>query len=205
MEKDLKGKKGEEAPSYNPSFANEVFRNVDFGQEIKMCMQCGVCAASCPLSLEMDHPPRQIFTLIRAGKREEVLSSQSIMLCTSCYSCKVRCPRGIPVVDVMHGLANYALKQGFVPRKDTAVFGKEFWNQIYKLGRIDEKDLTRRYFFSDGIVCGIKKSIEMADMGIQMVLHGRMKLLPERKIKGIKSLRKMLDKAQEMGKEGKGA
>lgn len=204
MEKDLKGKGGE-TPSYAPSFAQEVFENVDFGEEIKMCMQCGVCAASCPLSLQMDHPPRQIFTLIRAGKREEVLSSQSIMLCTSCYSCKVRCPRKIPVVDVMHGLANYALRLGYVPRKETAVFGKEFWKQIYRLGRIDEKDLSRRYFFADGLVSGVKKSIEMADMGISMVLHGRMKLLPERKIKGIKSLRKMLDKAQEMEKGGKGA
>lgn len=202
MEKNAKAKKANGIPNYNPSFAEEVFQNVDFGEEIKMCMQCGVCAASCPLSLQMDHPPRQIFTMIRAGKREEVLGSQAIMLCTSCYSCKVRCPRKIPVVDVMHGLAHYAVKKGFVPRKDTAIFGKEFFRQIYKLGRIDEKDLSRRYFFADGLVCGIKKSIEMADMGIQMVLHKRMKLLPEKKIKGIKSLRKMLDKAKEMGKGG---
>lgn len=195
--------KGEGRPAgYNTSFAEEVFRNVDFGDEIKMCMQCGVCAASCPLSLEMDFSPRKIFTLIRAGKREEVLGSQAIMLCTSCYSCKVRCPRKIPVVDVMHGLAHYALRQGFVPRKNTAVFAGEFWRQIYKLGRIDEKDLSRRYFFADGLVPGIKMSLEMMDMGLQMLLHKRMKLLPERPIKGIKSLRRMLDKAEQMGKGG---
>jgi quinone-modifying oxidoreductase subunit QmoC len=205
MNADVKAKKGNGAADYNPSFAEEVFQRVDFGEEIKMCMQCGACAASCPLSLEMDHPPRQIFTMIRAGKREQVLGSQAIMLCTSCYSCKVRCPRGIPVVDVMHGLAHYALKQGFVPRKDTSVFGKEFFRQIYKTGRIDEKDLTRRYFFADGLIPGIKNSIEMADMGIKMLLHHRMKLLPERPIKGIKSLRKMLDKADAMGKGGTNA
>jgi len=188
--------------NYNTSFSQEVFQNVDYGEEIKMCMQCGVCAASCPLSLQMDYPPRQIFAMIRAGKRQEVLSSKSIMLCTSCYACKVRCPRGIPVIDVMHGLAHYAFKQGFVPRKKTANFGREFWNQIYRLGRIDEKDLSRRYFFADGFVDGIKNGLEMADMGITMVVHKRMKLLPERKIKGIQSLRKMLDKAAEMGKGG---
>ena len=49
---------------YDPAFSQEVFENVDFGSEIKMCMQCGVCAASCPLSLVMDKPPRQVFTLI---------------------------------------------------------------------------------------------------------------------------------------------
>ena len=97
---------------YNPSFAEEVFQNVDSGDEIKMCMNCGVCAASCPLREHMDYPPRQIFSLIRAGKREVVLGSKAIMLCTSCYTCAVKCPRSIPVIDVMHGLAHYALKQG---------------------------------------------------------------------------------------------
>ncbi len=192
----------EKSSYYNTSFAQEVFDNVDFGEEIKMCMQCGVCAASCPLSLHMDFSPRKIFSLIRAGKREEVLGCNAIMLCTSCYSCKVRCPRGIPVIDVMHGLAHYAIKQGYLPRKDTATFGSEFFNQIYRLGRIDEKDLSRRYFFSNGFVSGIQHSLEMADVGISMVLHGRMKLLPERKIKGIKSLRKMLDMAEKIGKGG---
>jgi len=187
---------------YDPSFAEEVFNRVDFGEEIKKCMQCGVCAASCPLSLEMDYSPRRIFAMIRAGKRDEVLGSGAVMLCTSCYSCKVRCPRGIPVVDVMHGLAHYALEQGYLPRRNTAVFAGEFWRQICRKGRIDEKDLSRRYFFADGFIPGIKNSLEMADMGISMLLHKRMKLLPERPIKGIASLRRMLDKAQEAGKGG---
>ena len=192
--------------NYSPSsFADEVFDNVDFGTEIKMCMQCGLCSASCPLSLQMDFSPRNIFAMIRAGKRDEVLGSRAIMLCTSCYACKVRCPRGISVVDVMHGLAHYALKQGFVPRKDTAAFGREFWNQIYRIGRIDEKDLSKRYFFTDGFVAGIKKSLAMLDIGIPMLLHRRMKLWPEKKIKGIKSLRKMLDKAEKMEEKGAGA
>ena len=191
--------------SYDPSFAQEVFKNVDFGEEIKMCMQCGMCAASCPLREHMDYPPRQIFSMIRAGKRDMVLNANSIMMCTSCYTCQVRCPRGIPVIDVMHGLAHYAISKGILTRKDTAIFGREFWQQIYKTGRIDEKDLSRRYFFADGIITGIKKSLEMARMGIIMLLHGRMKILPEKKIKGIKSLRSMLDKAMQTGKGGTGA
>ncbi len=192
----------EKQVGYNPSFAQEVFENVDAGEEIKMCMNCGVCAASCPLSLHMDYPPRQIFNMIRAGKREEVLNARSIMLCTSCYTCKVRCPRQIPVIDVMHGLAHYAIKQGILTRKATANFGREFWNQIYKLGRIDEKDLSRRAFFANGFLEGIKSMLNFSDIGIKMVLHRRMKLLPEKKIKGIDSFRKMLDKAGQMGKGG---
>lgn len=188
--------------NYDPSFAEEVFRNVDAGEEIKMCMNCGVCAGSCPLREYMDYPPRQIFALIRAGKREEVLKSKSIMLCTSCYTCAVKCPRSIPVIDVMHGLAHYALKKGYVPRKDTAAFGREFWKQVYRLGRIDEKDLPRRVFFSDGLINGIRATLNFMDIGAKLMLHGRMKLLPERKIRGIQSLRRMLDKAEQIGKGG---
>lgn len=188
--------------NYGPSFSQEVFQNVDSGDEIKMCMNCGVCAGSCPLREHMDYPPRQIFSLIRAGKREEVLSSKAIMLCTSCYTCEVRCPRSIPVIDVMHGLAHYALTKGYVPRKDTADFGREFWKQVYKLGRIDEKDLPRRVFFAGGVMNGIKATLNFMDIGLKLFLHHRMKLLPERKIKGINSLRKMLDKAEKIGKGG---
>lgn len=188
--------------NYDPSFAKEVFDNVDSGEEIKMCMQCGVCAGSCPLRHEMDYPPRQLFTLIRAGRRDEVLNSKAIKLCTSCYRCKVRCPRDIPVIDVMHGLAHYGIKKGIIPKEGTAAFGGEFWDMIYRIGRIDEKDLPRRYFFRAGLIPGIMSMLEMAPMGAQMFFHHRMKLLPERKIKGIKNLRKMLDKAQKMGKGG---
>ena len=188
--------------NYDPSFAKEVFDNVDSGEEIKMCMQCGVCAGSCPLRHEMDYPPRQLFTLIRAGRRDEVLNSKAIKLCTSCYRCKVRCPRDIPVIDVMHGLAHYGIKKGIIPKEGTAAFGGEFWDMIYRIGRIDEKDLPRRYFFRAGLIPGIMSMLEMAPMGAQMFFHHRMKLLPERKIKGIKNLRKMLDKAQQMGKGG---
>lgn len=191
--------------NYDPSFAREVFENVDSGEEIKMCMQCGVCAGSCPLRHEMDFTPRHIFAMIRAGKRDEVLGSRAITLCTSCYTCKVRCPRGIPVIDVMHGLAHYAIKQGIIPRKGTAAFGGEFWNMICRTGRVDEKILPLRYNFQEGLLPGIKATLEMAPMGAQMLFHHRMKLLPERKIKGIKSLKKMLDKASEMGKGGAGA
>ncbi len=188
--------------NYDPSFAQEVFQNVDSGEEIKMCMQCGICGGSCPLRHEMDYTPRNIFMMVRNGRRDAVLGSKAITLCTSCYRCKVRCPRGIPVIDVMHGLAHYGIKKGIIPQKGTAAFGGEFWKMIYRIGRIDEKILPLIYNFKEGLVPGIKSTLEMAPMGAQMLLHHRMAILPERKIKGIKAMRKMLDKAEKMGKGG---
>ena len=184
--------------SYKTASTEDIFRHVDHAEEIKKCMQCGMCAGSCPLKHQMDSPPRKTFALLRAGEVDKVLNSKSIFLCTSCYSCIVRCPRGIPVMDIMHGLAHYAIRVGKISRKKTATFAKEFWRQIYERGRVDEKDLSRRYFFSNGLSEGIKNAVSMADMGLIMLLHGRMKLLPEKKIKGIKGLRSILDKARQM-------
>ncbi|ADK84355.1 putative heterodisulfide reductase, C subunit [Desulfarculus baarsii DSM 2075] len=184
--------------AYEPDFCNEVYEKVDCGSEIKQCMQCGVCGATCPLRDQMVYGPRQLWMLIRAGRREQVLNCPDIMLCTSCYTCKVRCPRGVRVIDVMHGLANYAIKQGIMPREETVKFGRVFWKSIYKKGRVDETAVGQGYALADGLVKGIKNGLEMAPMGLAMVTHKRMGLLPVRAIKGIKDLQKMLDKAAQM-------
>ena len=194
------GKKG----AYDPTFAEEVFAKVDSAEEIKTCMQCGVCAASCPLSLYMDFSPRRVFNLIRAGAREEVLGAKAILLCTSCYGCKVRCPRQIPVMDVMHGLAHYAIRQGYKNRPDTINFGQTFWKSIHKLGRVDESMVPVLYMMADGIGPGIKKMMDFKEMGAGLFFHKRMKALPLRPIKGIRRLRRMLDKAGTMRLEGGG-
>ena len=58
---------------YRNNFLKEVEANVEEGDWVKMCMQCGVCSGSCPLGPAWDHPPQEIFMMIRAGKRDEVL------------------------------------------------------------------------------------------------------------------------------------
>jgi len=199
------GPAGKKRTDYDPGFANEVYAKVDQGEALKTCIQCGVCAATCPLSAHMDFSPRRIFTMIRAGKREEVLGSKEIMLCTSCYGCKVRCPRQVPVMDIMHGLAHYAIKQGYKNRPETIKFGKAFWDSIYKLGRIDETIVPVKFMMADGIGPGIKKMMGFQKMGLNLMFHKRMKLLPTGSIKGVKSLRKMLDKAGQMKAKSGGA
>ena len=196
--------------AYDKSFREEVYDKVDSGEEIKLCMQCGVCGITCPLSDEMTYGPRQIWSLIRAGKREEVMNCPDIMLCTSCYTCKVRCPRGVKVIDVMHGLAHHALEEGLVPRENTSKFGKHFWNSIYKTGRVDETEVPMLYSLRRGPIHGIFETLEMMDIGRALLAHKRMKfklgpgIPPSKKIKGIKGLKKMLDKAEAMS-PGKGA
>ena len=104
------------ARPYQADFLREVEREVEGGEWVRMCMQCGVCAGSCPFGPHWEHSPQKIFMMIRAGQREQVLTSESMWMCTSCYNCVVRCPRELPITTIMHGLASYAHRLGLAPR-----------------------------------------------------------------------------------------
>jgi len=187
---------------YHNDFLKEVEANVEEGNWVKMCMQCGVCSGSCPLGAAWEHPPQEIFMMIRAGKRDEVLKSESMWMCTSCYNCIVRCPRELPITHIMHGLASYAHRLGIAPKQNpTRRFAKIFWNNIAKTGRVNELELSVRLYFMDGIVSGIKKGLEMLPVGLGMLKTGRLNpfgLFAHSGIKGKSDLQKMLKKAREI-------
>ncbi len=187
---------------YRRSFLSEVEANVEEGDMVKMCMQCGVCSGSCPMQNHWEHPPQEIFMMIRAGKREEVLSSSSMWMCTSCYNCIARCPRGLPITHIMHGLATYAKRLGLVPKEQpTAKFGQMFWDNLSKKGRVNELKLGLALYFMNGIGPGIKKSLEMQDVGMGMMKTGRMnpmEILGGHSIKDTAGFSKMLAKAFEI-------
>lgn len=196
------------AKKYHNNFLKEVEANVEDGGWVKMCMQCGVCAGSCPLGDAWDHSPQEIFMMIRAGKREEVLTSESMWMCTSCYNCITRCPRGLPITHIMHGLASYANRLGIAHKKNpTRRFAKIFWDNIASSGRVNELSLSIKLYFMDGIVSGIKKGLQMMGVGIGMVRTGRldpMALISHKGIKDTKGLKAMLKKAKEIESERKG-
>jgi quinone-modifying oxidoreductase subunit QmoC len=193
---------------YHNDFLKEVEQNVEMGDWVKMCMQCGVCSGSCPLGPHWEHPPQEIFMMIRAGKREEVLTSESMWMCTSCYNCIVRCPRELPITHIMHGLANYAHRLGLAPKQNpTRRFAQIFWKNITKSGRVNELELSLRLYFMDGFVKGVKKGLEMAGVGLGLLKARRldpMGLIAHKGIKGKADLHKMLKKAKEIEDKRKG-
>jgi quinone-modifying oxidoreductase subunit QmoC len=193
---------------YRNDFLKEVEANVEEGRWVKMCMQCGVCSGSCPFGAHWEHPPQEIFMMIRAGKRDEVLQSESMWMCTSCYNCVVRCPRELPITHIMHGLANYAHRLGIAPKMNpTRRFAKIFWKNISTNGRVNELKLSVGLYFMDGIASGIKKGLEMLPVGLGMMKTGRlnpMGLVSGHGIKGKSELQAMLKKAREIEDKRKG-
>ncbi len=185
---------------YDLGFARWVYDNVDGGDKLSLCMQCGMCSGSCPIGVQMDHGPRKLFMMIRAGMKEEVLSSNTLWNCTSCYRCVVRCPREIPVTYILQDLAAKSAEMGYADKKDNTRFSKSFWWSAKSFGRTDERLVTTRYYFSFGFMAGIKRSIENLKIAWCMIKSGRMHIGAPHAIKDKKGLQAILNKAVEIEK-----
>jgi quinone-modifying oxidoreductase subunit QmoC len=194
--------------AYRNSFLKEVEANVEEGSWVKMCMQCGVCSGSCPFGPHWDHPPQELFMMIRAGKRDDVLQSESMWMCTSCYNCIVRCPRELPITHIMHGLANYANRLGIAPKNQpTRKFAGMFWKNLTKKGRVNELKLGVALYFMNGFVDGIKTALKAAPLGMSMIKTKRMSPMEYFGGHGVKDtsgLHAILKKAREIEDKKRG-
>ncbi len=86
------------------------------GERIKRCFSCGTCTASCPVREVTDrYNPRKIIRMALLGMKKEVLSSQFIWLCSSCYTCYERCPQNVQIPELMNAIKNIAVREGYTP------------------------------------------------------------------------------------------
>jgi heterodisulfide reductase subunit C len=101
--------------SVNMPFPEEITSQLG-GETIMLCYQCGTCASSCPVAKMTERfNPRDIIKLSLLGERQEVLPSDAIWLCSSCYNCQERCPQKVEIADIFFALRNIASKEGRLP------------------------------------------------------------------------------------------
>jgi len=87
---------------------------VDAGLEkLRSCINCGTCTASCPSGWRTALRTRSVLRRALTGD-ESVLSDIDIWLCSTCYYCYERCPRDIPVTDMIIKLRNIAVEEGYI-------------------------------------------------------------------------------------------
>jgi quinone-modifying oxidoreductase subunit QmoC len=193
---------------YKNNFLKEVEANVEDGHWVKMCMQCGVCAGSCPFGPHWEHSPQKLFMMIRAGKRDEVLKTDSFWMCTSCYNCIARCPRKLPITHIMHGLANYSYRLGLSPKgQPNQTIAKIFWDNAVKYGRTNELKFSLSMYFKDGIGQGIKNAMAMQSVGLGLMKAKRlnpMEIIGGHTCKDKSGIQKMIAKAQEIENRRRG-
>jgi heterodisulfide reductase subunit C len=80
------------------------------GQVVTLCDQCGTCSGSCPMVGEMDITPSQMMRMVQLGQ-SEVLKTKAMWLCASCFTCTVRCPRGLDLSRVAEALRQVLLRR----------------------------------------------------------------------------------------------
>jgi len=142
-------------------------------EKVQACMQCGTCTGSCANSFAMDLTPRQLWRLVQLGEKDEIFDSKTFYLCSACYYCTLRCPRGLPLTETMSALKRLATAEGIDRYKESANFYRTFMDTVRRYGRIREMEFMNRYFLS---MKNPLLPLGYASMGIKLMKKGKIPL-----------------------------
>ena len=92
---------------------NTVMQDVErmTGVNLRKCMKCGKCSATCPAYDEMEYHPHQFVYMVEKGDVEKLASSASVYKCLSCMACVERCPRGVEPAKVIEAVRLEAIRE----------------------------------------------------------------------------------------------
>jgi len=168
-------REGSSAPANSLSWGSAL--------HVQDCYQCQKCSAGCPVAFAMDFKPNQIMQMVSLGMKDRLLSSKTIWVCASCYTCSTRCPNDIDIAKVMDWLRQTGMREGVPPaEKEVALFHSTFLEAIRSHGRVHELSLMARYKQKTG------KWMEDFKLGWNMFAKGKLKLWPSG-IRGKKELK----------------
>ena len=76
------------------------------------CFQCGKCTSGCEAMKLLELEPHKIMSMTKLGFIEELINSDIIWTCITCYKCKERCPQQVAPVEVLYSIKNLAIAAG---------------------------------------------------------------------------------------------
>jgi len=139
-------------------------------EKVSACMQCGTCTGSCANAFAMDYTPRQLWRLVQLGEQDEIFRSTTFWMCSSCYYCTLRCPRGLPLTETIQALKRIAFARGTYRSNTSPVFYSTFVDNIRRYGRIREMDMMTRFFLR------LKHPVaplRFASLGVKLLRKGK--------------------------------
>lgn len=140
---------------------------------IQSCIQCGTCTGSCPNEFAMDFTPRKLWRMVIMGQEKTIFHSQTFALCSACYTCSLRCPRGLPLTEAMALLKQAAARRNEPSFRKNTFFFHSFTQSIRKHGRVHEMALMSFYFMR-------RKNpllpLRFAPLGIKLISRGKLGL-----------------------------
>lgn len=142
-------------------------------QMVRACIQCGTCTGSCPNAFAMDDTPRHLWRMVQMGQQDEVFSSRTFILCSDCYYCTLRCPRGLPLTEAMETLKQIAATRHPSPDRRSTEFYKTFLQSVRRHGRVNEMEFMALYF------ARLKNplfALHFAPLGMKLMRKGKISL-----------------------------
>jgi len=98
------------------------------------CFQCAKCTSGCEAHKLLELEPHKIVALLKRGLIDEMVNSEVIWTCMSCFKCRERCPQKVSPVDILFTLKNMAVASGKqIPGKYTNML-----QSILSIGLIQE-------------------------------------------------------------------
>ncbi|WDP89891.1 MAG: 4Fe-4S dicluster domain-containing protein [Desulfobacter sp.] len=137
---------------------------------VKTCIQCGTCSASCPNVHFMDLTPRQMWRLVLTDRSADLFTSQSFTMCSACYWCTLRCPRGLALTAAVAELKQIGARLNLQTSKKSDLFYRLFLDNVRQYGRVREMELMGRYFL------GLKNPvtpIAYTPLGLALMKRGK--------------------------------
>ncbi len=115
-------------------------------QMVQACIQCGTCTGSCANEFAMDLTPRKLWRMVLMGREEEIFASRTFCLCSACYYCTLRCPRGLPLTEAMYRLKQVAAQRKVKAYRASEAFYSSFLESVRRHGRVRESEFMTLYF-----------------------------------------------------------
>lgn len=140
---------------------------------LRTCMQCGTCTGSCPNNSVMDLTPRKLWRMVLMNRYDRVFNSQTFSLCSSCYCCTLRCPRGLPLTRAMAMLKSIAVRENFLPYRKSSRFYTSFMESVRRHGRVRETEFMTLYFLA---MKHPLAPLQFAPLGLQLMAKNKVTL-----------------------------
>jgi heterodisulfide reductase subunit C len=147
---------------------------------MRACIQCGTCSASCPNEFAMDATPRQLWRMLLLGRTDDIFNSRTFALCSDCYCCTLRCPRGLPATEAMEALKRMAAAGESDRYRRHHAFYKSFLKGVRRRGRVNETELMGTYFLR---LRSPLAPLRFLPLGLKLTLKGKVSPMPPLKRK----------------------
>lgn len=105
------------------------------------CYQCAKCTSGCEAHKLLELEPHKIVALLKRGLIDEMVNSDVIWTCMSCFKCRERCPQKVAPVEILFALKNMVVASGKQIPGNYSIY----LQSVLSKGLLqDEKDVTTK-------------------------------------------------------------